>query len=74
MLPPAPLHYESSERVKNYKSKFYMDLVEENKEQKEMKEKEKLHKKHLAEKANSYAKYVREMYGPTVPEEKENLR
>lgn len=67
--PPPPqvaITYETSERIKNYKSKFYLEQVEEDKEIKHQREKVHLEKKKLAEKANSYAKYVREMYAPTT--------
>jgi protein subunit release factor B len=67
------IHYDSSERIKNYKSKFYMELVEEEKEQKEQQRKMFMEKKKLVEKASSYAKYVREMYAPVAVEAKENL-
>lgn len=60
---------QSSERIKNYKSKFYLDQVEEDRGQKELREKEKMSKKRMAEKANNYAKYVREMYAPQVSED-----
>lgn len=43
-----------------------MDQVEEDREMKEHRDKDKLSKKRLAEKANNYAKYVREMYAPSV--------
>lgn len=68
-------HHESSERIKNYKSKFYRDLLEEEKELKDQQKKEFLEKKKLVEKASNYAKYVREMYAPTsVEATKENHR
>ncbi len=43
-----------------------MEQVEEDREMKEQRDKEKMSKKRLVEKANNYAKYVREMYAPTV--------
>lgn len=58
-----------------------MDLVEEDREKKEQAERDKLSKKRMVEKANNYAKYVREMYAPQISEDnvltkfgKENLR
>jgi len=66
--------HESSERIKNYKSKFYRDLLEEEKELKDQQKKEFMEKKNLVEKASNYAKYVREMYAPTSVEAKENHR
>lgn len=66
--------HESSERIKNYKSKFYRDLLEEEKELKDQQKKEFMEKKKLVEKASNYAKYVREMYAPTSVEAKENHR
>ncbi len=57
---------QSSERLKNYKSKFYLEQVEGDRELKVQREREKESKKRMAEKANNYAKYVREMYAPQV--------
>jgi hypothetical protein len=68
------IHYESNEqRIKNYKSKFYLEQVEEDREIKQQREKLQMEKKKLAEKANSYAKYVREMYAPTVSDEPQRV-
>jgi len=68
------VQHESSERIKNYKSKFYRELLEEEKELKDQQKKEFMEKKKLVEKASNYAKYVREMYAPTSVEAKENHR
>lgn len=67
-------HYESTEQIRhnNYKSKFYEDILLNEKEQKELMAKERQEKKKLQEKVGSYAKYVKEMYWPQVSENKRN--
>lgn len=64
------LNLDIAEPMLNYKSKFYEDLVQQKKETKEHLELEKGEKKRLQEKVGSYAKYVKEMYWPTVSENK----
>jgi hypothetical protein len=59
-----PPQYQSSERIKNYKSKFYIEMVEGDQEKREQAERDKQSKKRMVEKANIYAKYVREIYAP----------
>lgn len=55
--------------MKGYKSKFYLEQVEEDREIKQQREKLQMEKKKLADKANSYAKYVRQIFAPTVSDE-----
>jgi hypothetical protein len=57
----------------NYKSKFYLEQVEEDREIKQQREKSMVEKRKMMEKANSYAKYVREMYAPTVSEDPQRI-
>ena len=55
-----------------YKSKFYDEVVSQEKEQKSRLESEKVMKKKLQEKAGSYARYVKEMYWPQVSDQKKD--
>ncbi|CDW86846.1 UNKNOWN [Stylonychia lemnae] len=61
---------ESTDQLRNYKSKFYEDILNNEKEQKEQMFKEKQDKKKMQDKVGSYAKYVKEMYWPQVSEQK----
>jgi len=62
---------DSAEPRHNYRSKFYEQLLDSEKESKEREELARVEKKRMADKVNNYAKYVREMYWPAVPEKKE---
>ena len=67
------MNCDSAEPRQGYRSKFYEELLEKEREQKDLEDHQRALQKKKQEKVNNYAKYVKEMYWPAAPLEKENI-